>query len=52
MFELLLCICRLVSFQNDWSSAVLPLFVVPCCLLGSGVLPRKGEGVPEGDLAW
>jgi hypothetical protein len=27
-------------------------FVVPCCLLGSGVLPSKGAGVLEGDLGW
>jgi hypothetical protein len=32
---------RLVRFQSDESRAVVPLFVVPCCLLGTGDLPRK-----------
>jgi hypothetical protein len=26
--------------------------VVPCCLLGSRLLPGKNAGVLEGDLAW
>jgi hypothetical protein len=43
---------RLVSFQSDYSRVVVPLFMVSCCLRGSRVLPKKGEGVLEGDLAW
>jgi hypothetical protein len=43
---------RLVSFQSDWSMAVFQSFMVPCCLLGSRVLLRKGAGIPEGAFAW
>jgi hypothetical protein len=43
-------VCRLVSFWNDYSRAVVLSFVVPCCFLGSGVLLRKGADVLEGDL--
>jgi hypothetical protein len=32
------------------SRAVILLFVVTCCFLGSGVLPRKGADVPERNL--
>jgi hypothetical protein len=41
---------RLVSFQNDYSRAVIQLFVVLCCFPGSRVLLRKGTDIPEGDL--
>jgi hypothetical protein len=34
--------CRLVSFQSDWSWANVALFLASCCLLGSRVLLGKG----------
>jgi hypothetical protein len=43
---------RLVSFWSDYSRAVVPLFLVPYCFLGSRVLPREGAQVLEGDLTW
>jgi hypothetical protein len=43
---------RLVIFWSDYSRAVILLFLVPCCFLGSRVLLREGAQVLEGDSAW
>jgi hypothetical protein len=45
-------VCRLVSFQRDYSRADVSSSVVSCCLLGSRVLLGKGAGVLKGDLVW